>query len=177
MYFNLYFLCFPWHRHNEYPVGWYSANVFILVPAHIQFRWNWKVTYKKSEQTVLCLTTTDSKKLTKAFDKKRISTTGTASSFIHSEPQVPNVEVLYYLLNKIQDDPCTVIVSGVLTGDSRKLKTISRKKEHIIDKKRAWFCLDIDSFELPSDKDVINEPASCVKHFVNTSLPTEFRNT
>ena len=135
------------------------------------------MTYKKSEQTVLCLTTTDSKKLTKAFDKKRISTTGTASSFIHSEPQVPNVEVLYYLLNKIQDDPCTVIVSGVLTGDSRKLKTISRKKEHIIDKKRAWFCLDIDSFELPSDKDVINEPASCVKHFVNTSLPTEFRNT
>ena len=135
------------------------------------------MTYKKSEQTVLCLTTTSSKKLTKTFDKERNSTTGTASSFIHNEHQVPNIEILYSLLNQIQDEPLTVIVSGVLTGDARKLKTISRKKEHIIDKKRAWCCLDIDSFELPSDKDVVNEPATCVEHFINTSLPADFSNT
>ena len=133
--------------------------------------------YKKSEQTVLCLTTTGSQKLTKTFDNQKEPKIGTSSSFRHKECQVPNIEVLYSLLRRVEHRPDTVIVSGVLNSKARKLKTISRKKEHIIDKKRAWLCLDVDGFHLPSGYDVVSEPEPCVEHFVTTGLPQAFSNT
>ena len=101
-----------------------------------------------SEYTVLCLTAANGEVLTKSFDKEGIAAPfNKVSKFTHDEIEATNLEVLYHLLKRIENQDSTAIVSGMLTAASRKLKTIKRNKDNIKDAKRKWICLDVDSYE------------------------------
>ena len=98
-----------------------------------------------------------------------------ADKFMAKEVVVDNIEVLHHLLVSLASQPSKALTAGLLTGEARKKKFITRKLENFQDKNKHWICLDIEKFDLPENIDVVTQPKEAIEHFIST-LPSTFHN-
>lgn len=98
-----------------------------------------------------------------------------AKNFTFRVEQVDSIQALSVLLDRLEGERRSCAIRGVLKEPPPEGGIVTRDLGTFTEVPHHWVCLDVDSYELPDDRDLVTSPASCVLHFVRTQLPEEFR--